>query len=236
MQAKLEDAVHRSRSNMLVSRHRQYDSNINRTSHWFWLIIALEGLLFWRYVSTQVAPFYASAFDQGGYLPVSYRLFEAMRSGDFMPVAALIFGPMHANGIAFQLQGALLALLLGAGRASLLSLNFLYFAALQVVLFKTVRWKTGNSQLAFIAVALLLSQSTITHLTGGIFDYRIDFAAYCTFGIWTCFVLRSGLFKNQRWSVAVGFTTVLLTSMRFLTAALFCADYGLHLFLPYCSV
>ena len=133
------------------------------------------------------------------------------------PLAAEIFGPSHPTGITFQIQGALLALLLGAGRASLLLLNFLYFAALQVVLFETVRWKTGNSRLAFMTVALLLCQSTLTHITGGIFDYRIDFPAYCTFGIWTCLVLRSGLFKERRWSVAVGLTTALLMSMRFLT-------------------
>jgi len=125
-----------------------------------------------------------------------------------MPLAAVIFGSMHPNGIAFQIQGALLALLLGAGRASLLSLNFLYFAALQVVLFQTLRWKTGNSRLALIAVALLLAQAALMSRAGGIFDYRIDFAAYCTFGFWTCFVLRSGLFKNRRWSVTVKFELV----------------------------
>lgn len=221
MQAKLDDAVHRSKSNILVNRYRQFDSNINRTFRLLWPIIALECLLLWRYVSTQVAPFYPTGFDQTRYLAESYRLFEALRSGNFKPLAALIFGPMYPNGIAFQIQGALLALLLGAGRASLLSLNFLYFAALQVVLFQTVQWKTGNSPLALIAVALLLSQSTLAHITGGIFDYRIDFAAYCTFGIWTCFVLRSGLFKHRRWSVAVGFTTALLMSMRFITAVYF---------------
>jgi hypothetical protein len=206
---------------MFVYRHRQFDGNINRTSRWLWLIIVLEGILFWRYVSTQVAPFYATGFDQAGYLAETYRLFEAMRSGNFTALAADILGPSHPTGITFEIQGALLALLLGTGRASLLSLNFLYFAALQVVLFQTVRWKTGNSRLALIAVALLLSQSTLTHMTGGMFDYRIDFAAYCTFGIWTCFVLRSGLFKERRWSVAAGFTTALLMSMRFLTPVYF---------------
>ena len=222
MQANLYEAVQRLRSSMFVYRHRQFDGNINRTSRWLWLIIVLEGILFWRYVSTQVAPFYATGFDQAGYLAETYRLFEAMRSGNFTPIAAEIFGPIYRpTGITFQIQGALLALLLGAGRAWLLSLNFLYFAALQVVLFKTVRWKTGNSRLALIAVALLLSQSTFMSMVGGILDYRLDFATYCTFGLWTCFVLRSGLFKNRRWSVAAGFTAALLMSMRFLTAAYF---------------
>ncbi len=221
MQAKLDEAVQRPESNMLVNWRRQFDGNINRTSRWLWLIIALEGILFWRYASTQIAPFYASGFDQTVYLAESYRLFEAMRNGNFMALAAEVFGPSHPTGVAFQVQGALLALLLGAGRASLLSLNFLYFAALQVVLFQTVRWKTCNSRLALVAVALLLSQSTLTHMTGGIFDYRFDFAAYCTFGLWTCFVLRSGLFRNRRWSVAVGFTTGLLMSMRFITSVYF---------------
>lgn len=220
MQEKPNVAVHRSKLNMLVNRHRLFDSNVDHTSRWLWLIIVLEALLFWR-ISTQVAMSYPSAFDQTAYLTVSYRLFEAMRIGNFRPIVNFIVGSGAPNGVSFPIQGALLSLLLGAGRVSLLSLNFIYFAALQVVLFQTVRWKTGNSRLAFVAIALLLCQSTLPYMAGGIFDYRIDFAAYCTFGIWTCFVLRSDLFKNRRWSAAVGFTTAWLMSMRFITGAYF---------------
>ncbi|MFI5020480.1 MAG: hypothetical protein ACHQRJ_02345 [Alphaproteobacteria bacterium] len=189
-------------------------------SAWWWLglIVALEGGLFWHHVTTRTAPFYPANFDQNVYLLATYHLAEAMRAGGLQGLFDELSRMRIPNGTTFQFQGALLGLILGVGRTSALTLNFLYFAALQIVLFRTVRWLTTSSTLAWIALALLLTQQTLTFWAGGIFDYRIDFAAYCAFGLWCCALLRSGLFKSRVGSAAVGLVAALLISMRFITA------------------
>jgi hypothetical protein len=50
-----------------------------------------------------------------------------------------------------------------------------------------------------------------------LFDFRMDFIAYCLFGVWVCAALRSGLFLDWRWAIATGLLAALLVANRFLT-------------------
>jgi hypothetical protein len=180
-------------------------------------LFCLEAVLFFWHVSREIAPFYPSNFDQLSYYLNTYDLIEQFRTSGWSAFVTTFLQPGHATGVTFVIQGALLSLVGGANRTALISINLLYFLALQLVLFHTVRARTGNINLAWVAVAILLSFSTVFNVVGGIYDYRIDFAAMCLYGIWICFILWSGTFRNRGLSLIVGIIGSLLILLRFFT-------------------
>src|SRR5262249_16372189 len=48
--------------------------------------------------------------------------------------------------------------------------------------------------------------------------FRMDFLAYCFYGVWVCAVLRSDLFLDPFWSIASGLIGTFLVLNRFVTA------------------
>ena len=119
------------------------------------------------------------------------------------------------QGLMLALQATLLYCLAGPGRLTALSLNFFYFALLQVMLVGAVRWLSGLWSMAFIALGLLLLAATPFYFAGGLFDFRLDFVAFCLYGIFVCLVIRSDLFADWRWSAAAGACGALLFTFRF---------------------
>src|SRR5690348_2934326 len=108
----------------------------------------------------------------------------------------------------------------GASRLSALSLNFIYWAAFQLVLVATLRWLTGRWSATFMGWGLLLTTITPFFETGGsLFDFRLDFIAFCLFGIFLCVVIRSGVFADWRWSALAGLAAAVLGTFRFITLA-----------------
>jgi hypothetical protein len=79
------------------------------------------------------------------------------------------------------------------------------FAILQLFAFYTARTVWGNRTYGYLTVGLIVCQMTPWLGTGGLFDFRMDFIAYCLFGVWVCAALRSNLFRDWRWAVAAGF-------------------------------
>ncbi len=157
---------------------------------------------------------YPPACDQVCYLLSSYSTFEEiLRRG---LAAGLWHGWKlgHPQGLLLHLQAALLYFVTGPGRLSALTLNFLHFAALQLALVGTLRWLTGRWSVALLGLGLLLSAGCPFVLAGGIADFRIDFIAWCLYGILLCAVVRSDVFASLRWSAAVGATAVWLVLFR----------------------
>jgi hypothetical protein len=129
----------------------------------------------------------------------------------------------------FTFQGALLSRVFGRSRLTLLMLNFFYFALFQCILVGTVRWATGQWSIALIALGLLLMAGAPFILAGGMFDFRMDFAALCLYGTFVCLVLRSGVFQSFRWSMVAAVAGALLFTMRFLTITYLAGTMGLTL-------
>ncbi len=115
------------------------------------------------------------------------------------------------------MQGALLSLIGGANRTAILSVNLLYLLALQLSLYVVVRARTGRTDVAWIAMALLLALATIFNGAGGLYDYRIDFSALCLYGIWVCLILWSRVFRYTGRSLVVALVGILLVYFRYFT-------------------
>jgi len=177
------------------------------------VVLCVEVLMFYFQVSHQIAPYYPRNFDQTEYFLQTYDLLEKFKAEGWRAFATQLLHPAAATGATFTLQGALLALIGGANRTAMLSLNLLYFLALQLVLFDTVRHRTRNAHLAWIAMALLLSTFSVF----GIFDYRIDFSALCLYGMWACLIVRSHGLLDPNSELAVAMIGILLVSERFFT-------------------
>jgi len=181
-------------------------------------LFGFEGGIFYHVVADQIAPFYPPYYDQASYYFGVYELVERIRAHGWIELLLEFAPPKHAFGASFLAQGAVLALIGGNTRTSILSLNLVYFIALQIALFEAVRRKTDDIAMAWVAIALLVPLATIFSIYGGIYDFRVDFTALCFYGIWTCVLLWSESFRYRNRSVVVAAVSVMLVSLRFITA------------------
>jgi hypothetical protein len=180
-------------------------------------LFAAEAMIFYMHVARDIAPFYPSNFDQLSYYIATYDLISTFHARGLSVLVEELLQPGSATGTTFVLQGALLSLIGGENRTAILSINLVYLLALQFVFFVVIRMRTGRTDLAWIAMALLLSLSTLFNGAGGIYDYRIDFSAFCLYGIWTCLIIWSGSFLRTRRTLLVAAVGILLVYSRFFT-------------------
>src|SRR5216683_1217190 len=180
-------------------------------------LFAVEAMIFYAHVARDIAPFYPSNFDQLSYYIATYDLIGAFHARGPSVFVEELLQPNSATGTTFVLQGALLSLIGGENRTAILSINLVYLLALQFVFFVVIRTRTGRTDLAWIGMALLLSLSTLFNGAGGIYDYRIDFSAFCLYGIWTCLLVWSGSFLRTSRALVVVAIGILLVYSRFFT-------------------
>jgi hypothetical protein len=186
----------------------------------YWsLLFAAEALVFYVQMADQIAPFFPKNFDQTGYINYTYRLFETIRDRGWISILSEIANPSTPSGTALIVQGAVVAFFGGPNRTALASLNLIYFIILQLVVFQAIRIRTRSISLALIAIALLLSMPTIFNSAGGIFDFRMDFAAFCLYGVWTCLIVWSRCLAKTRMTAVLTAVAVLLISTRSFTVA-----------------
>jgi hypothetical protein len=181
------------------------------------LLIAVEALLCYGFYAREIAWYSPSNFDQTGYLTWAYQIEQLVRTNGFGELVREIFGKGHSTGLALPIEGALAGLVVGGARLPQLLVLFVTFAALQITAFYTAR-KIGSSRAyGYMLVGLILSETTAWYWSGGLFDFRMDFSAYCLYGIWACVVIYSDLFFDRRWAIAGGLVGALLVLHRFLS-------------------
>src|SRR6516165_11608863 len=192
----------------------------------FLLLIAfmIEAVIFYRTMIVELAPYFARYSDQTSYYLDSYLLItRAQTEGWHIFLQDLVY-PRNATGNGFTLQGAVLGFIFGPSRTVIVTLNLVYFFALQLIVFEVIQERTRSVAFAWIAISLLLSTPTLFNVVGGIFDYRIDFSALCLYGIWTSLVMWSRTFLHTKRTLSIVAVVVLLISTRFFTV-LYVAGY-----------
>lgn len=181
-----------------------------------------ETVIFYWTVIQNVVPYYPINSDQTSYYLDTYSI---IHKGWFAVVAEYLNGA-HATGVGFTAVGAMLGLIFGANRTVIISLNLACFLALQFVQFRVVLARTRSLALAWLSIALLISCQAIFNGAGGIYDFRIDFSAFCFYGIWVCSILWSDIFRNTGRSLIVAAAAILLVSFRYLTVLYVAAILG----------
>jgi hypothetical protein len=180
----------------------------------FVALLSLEFLFFCRFAEREIIWAYPNHHDQLGFLFGTYDLYADFLNSGFGAWRRYLTNPTP-QGILFPVQGFFLCLLFGATRLTCLGVNFILFGALQACLMYALRCLTGNIWFGFVGVGLLLSQISAFFFAGGLFDYRIDFSAYCLYGIWTLMVLRSGVFSDTKWTIVAALVAAWLVLTRF---------------------
>ncbi len=191
-------------------------------------IFVIEWFLFRSYVLREIASGFPTSFDQSVYLARYYTDYESILNGSLL---RFILKPLYggysdvAQGLWLNYQAVLLSVIFGASRLVALSINFIYYLALQLFFYKGVKSITHDSPSAFICFGMLLALGTPFLFAGGMFDFRPDFIAFCIFGILTSSVIISGAFLDRKWSVVAGAFAGLLILTRYLTSIYICVIY-----------
>ncbi len=201
------------------------------TAFWAWgaivLALVLQYALFRQYALREVVWSYPASHDQTFYLSISYDTYEHILNDGLFEGLKYGFSRRAPAGMVLHVQASLLYLILGPGRLSALTVNFLYFALLQGVLAWTLRWLSGRWSVALVGLGLLLCSLTPFFWAGSLIDFRIDFAAMCLFGVLLSLTVRSSLFASRGWSVVVGVTAAGLILVRFITVVYLTGVMGL---------
>jgi hypothetical protein len=190
----------------------------DRPVAWFVCVLLIEAIIFYVHVQFRIAPYYPQVFDQLRYIGETEDILKDFHSRGFAALLEPFLSP-SPTGITYPVQGAVSALVLGSSRASLLTVNLIYFLAAQVAVFFTVMRSRSEAAAAWLSISILVACDGIFRRAGGIADYRIDFAAMCLFGIWICLLIKSDQFASRKFSVLAGLTAAALILMRFITAA-----------------
>ncbi len=194
------------------------------------LVITIQVFLFWNFYHREIEWCPPQYFDQTAFLTQAYRLKEDILSKGPGEIGKIALSQGNPSGIALPIEGTLLSLIFDQGRFSLLLVNLIGFAVLQVSVFYTARTVWGHSTYGYLGLGLLLCQTTPWFWAGGLFDFRMDFIAYCLFGVWLCAALRSSLFLDRNWAIITGLLGALLVANRFITSVYLvgiCAGFGL---------
>jgi hypothetical protein len=185
------------------------------------VLLSVEFVLFRGFVAREIAPQPPRYHDQSGYLQEAYRIYRQASDegvGTALGAAAERSGP---TGLLFPIEGAILCLVAGPSRVSALTVNFLFFALLQVAVFAALVSTFRRFSFAVFGLGLLLLTRSPVFWAGGLTDFRIDLAACCLYGVFLAAALRSSFFTSRVWSIASGLSAGLCILNRYLTIAYF---------------
>jgi hypothetical protein len=197
----------------MIPENNRFDRTV------LFVLISLEALLFSSFYLREVAWYPPDNFDQASYLLETYRLQERIFSQGLDQVWSSFWSKGHASGVLFPIEGALAGIVINGTRFPQLCVLFLGFCALQIVAFTTARAVWKGRVYGYIALGLILSEITLWFAPGGgLFDFRMDFLAYCLYGVWVCAAIRSQLFLHRNWSLGCGLIGTFLVLNRFVAA------------------
>ncbi len=181
------------------------------------LLVALELLLFLVFYNREIAWYPPLGFDQTEYLTEAYQLQEQEFWQGPGKIWKNLWTNTHPTGVGLPIEGAISGILLGGVRLPQLGVLFVAFVLLQLFAFTTAKALWRRTGYGYMIVGLILCQTTAWFWAGGLFDFRMDFFAYCFYGIWACAVVRSDLFLNRQWAICCAVIGAILVLNRFLT-------------------
>ena len=208
----------------------------------WWLLIAgmmlFEFLLFRTYALREIVEYYPVGYDQSTYLLRAYSLYEKILNNQINFSSAKAY--FLATTIISCFQSALFFLFVGASRFNALLLNFIYFVLFQLLTIQIIKKLTGNYIMPLLFLSLTLFIDTPLSGVGGMIDFRVDFMAFCLYGMLVSSIMRSLIFIDRKWSVISALLASFLVLMRTLTFTYIVAVSGMmiiyflvHLFLAH---
>ena len=193
---------------------------------WIFTLITLIDFYFFRaYINNNIAYFYPINFDQSNYLALSYSTFEHVKINGFISGIRQTEGLV--TGLLFPIQAILLYFVFGASRFISLLPNFLYFVLLQLFSLIAVRSISKKLYISLLFLAFIILINVPFRVSGGLMDFRMDFIAFCLYGMVLASAVKSKLFLDLKWSFITVVLIASLILLRFITAI-----YMLSIFWP----
>lgn len=196
-----------------------------------WLLLATAVLVqcwaFREFVRGEVLWAHPQHFDQVPTLLNAYDAQAFMRA--YGPWDGLVraFELPTFNGVALQVEAALLFRLTGPRRWAALAINWAHFMALQaLVLGLLLRRGRVPAGLALLGVAALAGVRSPRWIMGGAADFRPDFAALCCFAAFVALAAASDTFASRGLALCAGGAAALCVATRFLTLAYFAGIFA----------
>ncbi len=197
-------------------------SRVPPVGWWGWGVVAalivIELATFVTYARREIVWAFPGAYDQTAYLTMTYGVGRDISERGLPAAVRTHLAKPNPSGVLLPIQGAVHCVILGPNRLGALSVNFLHLAVFQWVLVATLVWLTRNWWLALVGLGLTLTLKTAFLTGGGAFDFRMDFSAWCLFGVFLCALIRSRVLLNPRGAAAVGACAAVLVLFRFITA------------------
>jgi hypothetical protein len=181
------------------------------------ILIALEAVLFCNFYFREIAWYPPQSYDQAVFLSEAYRLEDRVLSKGVGELWNALWTTANPSGLLLPIEGAFSSLVIGGTRLPQLGVLFIAFAVLQLIAFSTAQVAWHTRAYGYMALGLILCQTTAWFWAGGLFDFRLDFIAHCLYGIWACAVIRSSLFLDRRWAIISGLLGAFLVLHRFLS-------------------
>lgn len=146
------------------------------------LIFLLEFALFRTCVQRDIIGSCPRNIDQAVFMRKTYHMYENIVSRNWGEVLYEISTGLGQG--AFPIFGLIFLFLFGKSRLSLLLVNFTLFVLAQGVGFYYVKKMSNSNRLGYVFLGLfLMIQSPFTG-AGDMFDYRMDFSAFCLYTCW----------------------------------------------------
>lgn len=171
--------------------------------------LSWQAFAFHAYCVREILPIFPRRFDQAAYLGRVLDLyFDAREQGVWTTLRASVAWPLP-QGLLLPYEAWLAYGTIGASRMSALWINFGHLALWQIALALLSVW-AARPALGLALCGVLASVPYLFSDTGGMPDFRFDFAAFCLAGVLLCTVIRSGGFRSRPWSLAAGAAAGLL--------------------------
>jgi hypothetical protein len=198
------------------------------------LLLLGQWVLFHQTAMKNVVWTYPRGHDQASYLRTSYVGYERIQESGLLrgSLEMLGCGPqplsMSPNGPMLPLEAALAYRAFGPGRLRALSVNFFYWALLQIATVAAARRLSGNWNLPVLGLGLLLTTGSPFYIAGGLYDFRLDLGVMCLFGTFISLVVCSGFFASLWRSLLVGLCGAYLGAFRFITLPYLAGIFALY--------
>jgi hypothetical protein len=181
-------------------------------------ILAIQAVTFYGFFRREISWYPPEGYDQAAFLGLAYQLQDALQVSGLWAIWAELARPDHQSTLLFPIEGGLLGVIMGGTRLPALLVNFIGFAVAQIAVWSGIRFATNSRAFAYAALALVLLECTTWNFTAGMFDFRMDFIAFCLYGTWIALVIRGDLFLETKWSIASGLAALALILHRFISA------------------
>ena len=191
-----------------------------RRKYWcgvvFFSLLMIYQLICWYlYAAQEIAPAPAVAFDQVNYLLEVYHSYFIGQTQGVAVALGDFFKNAPGQGFLLQLTALLGLQWLPFGRASALLINILIYVVVTSILFMAFRprYRFG---FAALLLAYIISLKTLGRLSGGLMDFRLDFAGLGVLALVCLAIWRSYFFTKPRYCVLAGLLLIMLCATRFI--------------------